>query len=414
MTHFVNVTLLRLQAPDETIQGVLYLVEDKTRDVTLRHELINANAAKDQFLALLSHELRNPLSPVIAMVSELEASTPRSAKLWRALEVIRRNVELEARLIDDLLDVTRIAKGKLQLTLEIVDVHEILQRAYEICHDDIDRKSIDTKFELNAEQVHVEGDPARLQQIFWNLIKNSVKFTPASGCVTIATSNSHSGEIEIRVSDTGIGIESDKIDKIFNAFEQGQTSITRRFGGLGLGLAISKAMVDAHRGKIRVESAGKDQGATFIVELKTVPAPLATDRRTDNGAIAESRKLHSRKHRLLLVDDHVDTCAGMKMMLERRGYDISVAHSADQAVQKARSEDFDLLISDIGLPDRDGYELMSELSKSKGVPGIALSGFGAEADVNKARDAGFSEHLTKPINFDRLEEAIRRLLESKS
>jgi signal transduction histidine kinase/CheY-like chemotaxis protein len=414
MTHFVNVTLLRLQAADQTIQGVLYFVEDKTRDVTLRHELINANAAKDQFLALLSHELRNPLSPVIAMVSELEASTPRSAKLWRALEVIRRNVELEARLIDDLLDVTRIAKGKLQLTVETVDVHEILGRAHEICRDDIDRKSIEAKFELNAKEVHVEGDPARLQQIFWNLIKNSVKFTPADGRIIVVTSNSGPSEIEIRVTDTGIGIESDKIDKIFNAFEQGQTSITRRFGGLGLGLAISKAMVDAHRGKIRVESPGKDKGATFIVQLKTVPAPVvATNGADDEKGASETKQVRARKHRLLLVDDHIDTCTGMKMMLERRGYDISVAHSADQAVRKARSEHFDLLISDIGLPDRDGYELMSELHQSKGLPGIALSGFGAEADITKARDAGFSEHLTKPINFERLEEAIRRLLESK-
>jgi CheY-like chemotaxis protein len=415
MTHFVNVTLLRLQAADQTIQGVLYFVEDKTRDVTLRHELINANAAKDQFLALLSHELRNPLSPVIAIVSELEASTPRSAKLWKALEVIRRNVELEARLIDDLLDVTRIAKGKLQLTLETVDVHEILHRAYEICRGDIEQKSIEAKFRLDARQVYVDGDPARLQQIFWNLIKNSVKFTPANGSITVSTSNTGPDEIEVRVTDTGIGIESDKIDKIFNAFEQGQTSITRRFGGLGLGLAISKAMVDAHRGKIRVESPGKDKGATFIVQLRTVPAPVATNG-TDGGQTGSEAKAGglSRKHRLLLVDDHVDTCTGMKMMLERRGYDISVAHSADQAVQKAQSEHFDLLISDIGLPDRSGYELMTELRKSNSLAGIALSGFGMEADVSKAKDAGFSEHLTKPINFERLEQAIRRLLESKS
>jgi signal transduction histidine kinase/ActR/RegA family two-component response regulator len=414
MTHFVNVTLLRLQAADQTIQGVLYLVEDKTRDVTLRQELINANAAKDQFLALLSHELRNPLSPVIAMVSELEASTPHSAKLREALEVIRRNVELEARLIDDLLDVTRIAKGKLQLTLEIVDVHEILRRAHEICRDDIERKSIDTKFEFGAEQVHVEGDPARLQQVFWNLIKNSVKFTPENGRITVSTSNPAPDRIEIAVTDTGIGIEHDKIDKIFNAFEQGQTSITRKFGGLGLGLAISKAMMDAHRGKIRVESAGQDKGATFIVELKTVPAPVVPPNGADGEQPAETTRSPSRKPRVLLVDDHVDTCAGMKLMLERRGYDISVAHSADQAVEKARQENFDLLISDIGLPDRTGYELMSELRQSKGLVGIALSGFGMEADVTKARDAGFSEHLTKPINFDRLQEAIRRLLESKS
>ncbi len=415
MTHFVNVTLLRLQAADQTIQGVLYLVEDKTRDMTLRYELINANAAKDQFLALLSHELRNPLSPVIAMVGELEASTPQSAKLRHALEVIRRNVELEARLIDDLLDVTRIAKGKLQLTMEIVDVHEILRRAYEICREDIERKSIETKFEFGAEHAHVQGDPARLQQVFWNLIKNSVKFTPENGRITVSTSNQLPERIEIAVTDTGIGIESEKIDKIFNAFEQGQSSITRRFGGLGLGLAISKAMVDAHRGKIRVESAGKDKGATFTVELKTVPAPV----RAANGADGEQPTITEtrfpwRKHRVLLVDDHVDTCTGMKLMLERRGFDISVAHSAGQAVEKAGQENFDLLISDIGLPDRTGYELMSELHQSKGLPGIALSGFGMEADITKARDAGFSEHLTKPINFERLEEAIRRLLESKS
>jgi signal transduction histidine kinase len=414
MTHFVNVTLVRLQAADQTIQGVLYLVEDKTRDVTLRHELINANAAKDQFLALLSHELRNPLSPVIAMVGELEASTPRSAKLREALEVIRRNVELEARLIDDLLDVTRIAKGKLQLTLEIVDVNEILRRAYEICRDDIERKSIETKCEFGAEQLHVEGDPARLQQIFWNLIKNSVKFTPENGRITISTANPSPERIQITVTDTGIGIGSEKIDKIFNAFEQGQTSITRKFGGLGLGLAISKAMVDAHRGKIWVESAGQDKGATFTVELKTVPAPVIAANGADGEQPAETKRGPLRKHRVLLVDDHVDTCTGMKLMLERRGFDISVAHSADQAVEKARQENFDLIISDIGLPDRTGYELMSELRQSKALPGIALSGFGMEADVNKARDAGFSEHLTKPINFERLEEAISRLLESKS
>ncbi|MBV9618545.1 MAG: response regulator, partial [Verrucomicrobia bacterium] len=378
MTHFVNVTLLRLQAADQTIQGVLYLVEDKTRDVALRHELINANAAKDQFLALLSHELRNPLSPVIAMVRELEASSPHSAQLREALEVIRRNVELEARLIDDLLDVTRIAKGKLQLALETVDVHEVLRRAHEICRDEIDRKSITIKFEFGAEHAHVKGDPARLQQVFWNLIKNSVKFTPETGNITISTANPSPQRIQITVTDTGIGIGSEKIDKIFNAFEQGQTSITRKFGGLGLGLAISKAMVDAHRGKIWAESAGQDQGATFTVELKTVTAPVQVANGADGEQPTEAKRDRSKKHRLLLVDDHVDTCTGMKLMLERRGFDISVAHSADQAVEKARQENFDLLISDIGLPDRTGYQLMSELRQNKDLPGIALSGFGTE------------------------------------
>lgn len=413
-THFVNINLLRLQGSKQTVQGVLYLVEDKTRDVTLRQELINANAAKDQFLALLSHELRNPLSPVIAMVGELEASAPDSPEIRHALEVIRRNVELEARLIDDLLDVTRIAKGKLQLSFEVVGVHQILQRAYEICREEITMKGLEAQFRLHAESFHVEGDPARLQQVFWNLIKNSVKFTPAKGRILIETLNPSPNEIEIKITDTGIGIEQEKIDKIFNAFEQGQTSITRRFGGLGLGLAISKAMVDAHNGKIRVASGGKEQGSTFTVTLQTVATPVDAQNGADKTLPrAPRRNATAARHRLLVVDDHYDTCTGMKMMLERRGYEITVAHTADQAVEKASAADFDLLISDIGLPDRSGYELMRELQASKGLRGIALSGFGMEHDVSKARDAGFAEHLTKPINFDRLEEAIRNLIEFK-
>src|SRR6266550_1270725 len=413
MTHFLDINLLRLQGSHDTTQGVLYLVEDKTRDVKLRQELIGANAAKDQFLALLSHELRNPLSPVIAMVGELEATVPASPDVWRALEVIRRNVELEARLIDDLLDVTRIAKGKLQLSFETVCVHQILQRAYEICREDIAAKHLEVEFRLRASETHVEGDPARLQQVFWNLIKNSVKFTPEKGRITIETHNPAPEKIDVRITDTGMGIEPEKIVKIFNAFEQGQISITRRFGGLGLGLAISKALIDAHGGKIRVESPGKDRGSTFSLNLKTVPAPSTAGDGAEEGPSGnrEGEPRMPTLRRVLVVDDHRDTCTGMKMMLERRGYEITVAHSAEQAVEKTHEQNFDLLISDIGLPGRSGYDLMRELRDSKGLLGIALSGFGTEHDVSKARAAGFSEHLTKPINFERLEEAIQNLLE---
>ncbi len=414
MARFVNVNLLRLQTSEQTIQGVLYLVEDKTRDMTLRQDLIGANAAKDQFLALLSHELRNPLSPVIAMVGELEASAGDSPEVRRALEVIRRNVELEARLIDDLLDVTRISKGKLQLSLETASVHEILQRSYEICREEIAAKDLGIEFRLRATQAYVDGDPARLQQVFWNLIKNSVKFTPEKGRIVIETLNPTPDKLEIRATDTGIGIEKEQMDRIFNAFEQGQSSITRRFGGLGLGLAISKAMVNAHGGTIRAESNGKNRGATFVVTLNTVAAPAATPERPKSkdpqGAAIKAAQLKDTGPRVLVVDDHVDTCTGMKMMLERRGYRVSVAHTADQAVAKAEQEEFDLVISDIGLPDRSGYELMQELSTTKNLRGIALSGFGMESDVTRARAAGFSEHLTKPINFDRLDEAIQMLL----
>lgn len=411
-THFVNVNLLRLQTAEQTVQGVLYLIEDRTRDVTLRHELMGANAAKDQFLALLSHELRNPLSPVIAMVSELEASAPDTPQIRTALEVIRRNVELEARLIDDLLDVTRISKGKLQLSTETVSVHEILKRASEICAEEIASKGLRVDFHLRAELDYVEGDPARLQQVFWNLLKNSVKFTPESGRITIETANPTPNTLEIRTTDTGIGIEAEKIGKIFNAFEQGQSSITRRFGGLGLGLAISKAMVEAHDGQISAVSGGKDKGATFTVRLQTVAAPakLARGPSPEAGARIEAARAESHGARVLVVDDHVDTCTGMKMMLERRGYRVTTANSAEEAVQKAQAADFDVVVSDIGLPDRSGFELMQELRALKGLRGIALSGFGSESDVTRAREAGFSEHLTKPINFDRLEQAIHELL----
>src|SRR5213595_2459674 len=410
-THFLDINLLRLQGSQETVQGVLYLVEDKTRDVTLRQELIAANAAKDQFLALLSHELRSPLSPVIAMVGELETTMPDSPETREALEVIRRNVELEARLIDDLLDVTRIAKGKLQLSFETTCVHEILQRAYEICQEEIGAKHLEMQFRLRAMHPFVEGDSARLQQVFWNLIKNSVKFTPEKGRITIATLNPAPDKIEARIIDTGIGVEHETIDKIFNAFEQGQAEITRRFGGLGLGLAISKALIDAHGGKVRVESPGRDLGATFSLELNTVVTPAGADGdRKDQPAGPERELAVARHRRVLLVDDHHDTCIGMKRMLERRGYEITVAHTAEQAVEKVREEDFDLLISDIGLPDRSGYELMREVRLNKDLPGIALSGFGSEQDVKQAREAGFSEHLTKPINLERLEKTIQNLL----
>jgi signal transduction histidine kinase/CheY-like chemotaxis protein len=411
VTNFVNVNLLRLQDSKQTVQGVLYLVEDKTRDVRLRQELISANAAKDQFLALLSHELRNPLSPVIAMVGELEARTPDDPEVRQPLAVIRRNVELEARLIDDLLDVTRIAKGKLQLSFEVTSIHETLQRAYEICREDIRQKNLEFEFRLEAERDYVNGDPARLQQVFWNLIKNGVKFTANGGRIVVETTNLSGDRIAVRTIDSGIGIDRAKLGKIFNAFEQGQSSITRKFGGLGLGLAISKAMVRAHGGTLSVESDGLGKGAVFSVILNTVPAPVeAVPSRPALAPNDEGKRGNARKGHLLVVDDHQDTCLGMKMLLERRGYRITLAHTADQAIEKAQLEKFDLLISDIGLPDRSGYELMKELQAKSALPGIALSGFGMENDIKKARAAGFSEHLTKPINFDRLDEAIRSLL----
>src|SRR5438874_1058070 len=351
-------------------------------------------------------------------IGQLPAGTDIGAATYDQIKIVSptiiENVLATGRpyhLIEDLLDITRIAKGKLKLSLEPVSVHNVLQRALEICREEILQKALEIELNLNAHDHFVQGDPARLQQVFWNLIKNSVKFTDEGGRISLATSNPQPGQIEIDVSDTGIGIEPDKVSKIFTAFEQGQSSITRKFGGLGLGLAISKAMVLAHGGIISASSPGPNRGAIFSVRLGTIAEPAVHDGELPpNGAELVSRPVSAtRPPRLLVVDDHEDTCTGLKMILERRGYEITIAYTADQAAEKARQENFDLLISDIGLPDRSGYELMQEM-RGRGVPGIALSGFGMEHDVNRARAAGFSEHLTKPINFERLEEVIQQLL----
>ncbi len=405
--HYLNMDLLRLQDAQRRTRGILFLLADKTAEVIRREELIAANTAKDQFLALLSHELRNPLSPVITMTAELERLTAAHPDFREPLEVIRRNVELEARLIDDLLDITRITHGKLQLNRQQVDLHETLRRAVEICESDIAAKKLTLDLRLDAQRHHAWGDPARLQQVFWNVIKNSVKFT-SEGALTIRSEN-RDDRIAVTIRDTGIGIEAERIGKIFNAFEQGGGTITRRFGGLGLGLAITRALVEAHEGTIEATSEGEGTGAMFTVELPAVePSNVPDESDVSESAGAEASS--PRAHRLLVVDDHIDTCHGMRKLLERRGYSIEVAHNVADALALAKNHRFDLLISDLGLPDATGFDLMAALRERYGMRGIALSGYGMESDIERSRAAGFSEHMIKPVNIDRLEEALKRLL----
>lgn len=408
-THFVTISLLRIEDGQQQLQGILFLIEDTTRDITSRKELIEANTAKDEFLALLSHELRNPLSPVLAMVSELEDRADNPPEVGQALEVIRRNVELEARLIDDLLDITRITHGKLQLNPVVIDAHQTVRRALEICEEEILRKGLRVFLDLRATRHHLKADPARLQQVFWNLIKNSVKFTP-SGRITIRSCNPEDNPTRLlmEVVDTGIGIEAERLEKIFKPFEQG-ASITRRFGGLGLGLAISRAMVIAHGGRLTADSAGTGKGASFTVELATVSHAPEPDRKPKSRPPAST----GASHRILVVDDHVDTCHGMRLLLQRRGYYVSIAHTVNAALDMAQNKQFDLLISDLGLPDGTGYDLMERLHKETGIPGIALSGFGMESDIERSRRAGFYEHLIKPVDIHRLDAILAHILKPK-
>jgi len=238
-----------------------------------RDEAEAASRAKDQFLAVLSHELRTPLTPVLMSTYTLQADPALPAKVKSALEMIQRNIQLEARLIDDLLDLSRITHNKVELQLADIDLHEVVQSAADVCQTDIESKQQQLVVELDARHSHVRGDAARLQQVFWNLLKNAAKFTPPGGRVSIQSYN-FKGTVRVDVTDSGMGIEKNLLPKIFTPFEQGGgASFSAKFGGLGLGLAISKATVDAHGGRLTAQSEGRDAGAVFTVELPTIPAP---------------------------------------------------------------------------------------------------------------------------------------------
>jgi PAS domain S-box-containing protein len=232
-----------------------------------KEDAVDASNAKDLFLAMLSHELRTPLTPVLASVHVLQLDPNLPDDLRPFVDVIHRNIELEARLIDDLLDLTRITKGTLQLNIEPVDVHSLIRNAIEISSADIERKRLHLDVDLHANKQHLHGDPARLQQVFWNLIKNAVKFTPEEGTIAIISESDHQSHMRITIADSGIGIPPDILPHIFNAFEQGEQRINRQYGGLGLGLAISKKIIDLHNGQINATSAGPGKGAVFVVEL---------------------------------------------------------------------------------------------------------------------------------------------------
>jgi signal transduction histidine kinase len=409
-------------ALQRAIAGAMYKAQTERLLDTQRVELERlfqqaqeANARKDQFLAALSHELRTPLTPILTAVSSINVNALSPGELEDLFSTIRRNVELEARLIDDLLDLTRIAKDKLRLDLHPADAHEVLRHALETCLEDITRKKLKFSFHLEAAEHTVAADPARLQQVFWNLLKNAVKFTPNHGEVRIWTRNSAPGEIQIEVCDTGIGIAPEVLPKIFNAFEQGGAAMTHRFGGLGLGLAISRALVSAHHGQLWAESVGFNQGARFFVTLPTVvPAPSAS------SVSHEAARYHSGENKadafsfskclIMLVEDHADSARILARVMRRRGYQVVLAASVAEALATFEREEVHALVSDIGLPDGDGVGLMEQLREIRPIPGIALSGYGMEHDLARTRAAGFQEHLTKPIDWPQLDAALVRLL----
>jgi len=362
-----------------------------------------ANRAKDRFLAVLSHELRTPLSPILATVQALELEEGKLSPVLReALDVIKRNAELEARLIDDLLDLTRVTRGKLQIHPRPVDAHLIVERAVEICRGELGGVCDAIRTDLRATATVVQGDPVRLQQILWNLLKNAVKFTPPGGIVRLRTFNA-GADFVLEVADTGIGFEADALPKIFQAFEQAGEQITQNFGGLGLGLAIARSLAELHGGRLEAASEGLGRGATFRLTLPAASIPATAPKTPAQAAEARAKKL-----RILLVEDHEDTARAMTWLLKRHGHEVRVAGSVRHALTEADRGEIDLLISDIGLPDGTGLDVIRQLPK-RGIPAIALTGFGMENDVAASLEAGFTEHLTKPVNFQKLEAVIHTI-----
>jgi signal transduction histidine kinase len=379
------------------------LLQREARERTRRIEAEAANAAKDRFLAILSHELRTPLTPILYAVDILGKDADCPPHLREACGIIQRNIQLEVRLIDDLLDLARIRNGKLAIRMQETDALQNIREAIRICADDMARRRIRLVEHYEASSTILRGDPARLQQVFWNLLANATKFTPEGGEIHVRTAND-GDHLLVEIRDTGIGIEPQRLLSIFDAFAQGARGSS---AGLGLGLAICKALVHLHVGSIEAKSDGPGQGATFTVRVPLAQASLSEL----EAAPASLPATPSQPVRLLVVEDHRDTAETLQRLLTRRGYAVRIACSVSEALQAADGEPFDVLVSDIGLPDGRGTDLLEQLQShfSGPIRAIAMSGFGMEEDLARSRRAGFAEHLTKPVEFGALQAAIARL-----
>ncbi|RYG82676.1 response regulator, partial [bacterium] len=378
--------------------------------------------AKDEFLAVLSHELRTPLTPAMlglelligdldeALTSVTDASL--TASINETMGSVRSNLEIQVRLIDDLLDVTRIARGKLELRKSPIDAHDAARHALTIVAPAAEEKGITIAMSPEATRTMVSADPARLRQILWNLLANAVKFTNPGGHIRVETENAGRGTVRLKVIDDGLGIDQERLATIFDAFDQGDGTVSRGFGGLGLGLAIARSLARAHGGTLWATSAGKGHGATFVLDLPTIEQREVT---------AEIAALESipRTHvgcRVLLVEDNLDTARFTAALLRRAEVEVVVAHSVEAALREGSAlQDaggtWSAILTDIGLPDGDGIEVVRRL-RAAGVvaPAIAMSGYGRDEDKARTADAGFRSHLVKPVVFERLLEVLNDVL----
>jgi PAS domain S-box-containing protein len=386
-------------------QAELERIELLNRERQAREEAETVNRIKDEFLATLSHELRTPLNAIMGWTQLLSAGHISETQISKAIDVIERNAKAQDQLIDDLLDVARIIRGSMKLELKKSELTEIVMASIDTVRPTAEAKNITIETQIDTQSISVKVDRARLQQVFWNLLINAVKFTPANGKVTISSSiQAHT--VSIKITDTGQGIATEVLPYVFDRFRQAETqSSTRTKGGLGLGLAIVRHLVEIHGGRVIAQSDGIDQGATFVVELpllSKITANLAQSSSTLNSAFPSLQGL-----KLLVVEDEADALEVVTLILEQCGAKVISADSVEQALIEYNQQQPDILISDISMPSKDGYELIKQIRDAQNpIPAIALTANVREEDRQKALKAGFNLHLPKPINPLQLIESL--------
>lgn len=382
---------------------------------SLRLKAEAASEAKDRFIAVLSHELRTPLTPVKAGLDLIEDELNdhaggTSPAVREALRLVRRNVDMETTLINDLLDVSAATHGKLDLDLDLVDLEEVLRQSVAVFQDEMNDKQIAFDLQVRTDQTLVIGAAIRLHQVTNNLLSNAIKFTPQGGRITGVLS-SDNARLRLSIQDTGRGIDPESLERIFQPFEQGDRDPTRSRAGLGLGLTIARTIAESHHGRLTAESAGSGQGAIFTLEL-----PLAEQQRRSQSATPANpqppNESDEPKPRLLLVDDHADTLHALAALLRKAGYAVQTAENVREAGPLLAQAE--VLISDIGLPDGSGCDLMRHFKELGGVVGIAITGFGQEEDIARSERAGFSKHLTKPVDIEVLKAALQEVWQPRA
>jgi signal transduction histidine kinase/ActR/RegA family two-component response regulator len=373
-------------------------------------ELAVADQRKDEFLAMLAHELRNPLAPILNAVHIMRLRGDEPVLRERMRDVVEQQVRCMARLVDDLLDVSRITRGKIELRREPVSLSTLVQRSLETVRPHLAAKQHELRVSVPEEPIRIWADPVRLEQVFNNLLANAIKYTDPGGVIEVEAETTGEG-IVVRVRDNGIGIAPDMLEGIFGLFTQVDQSLARSQGGLGIGLTLARNLVQMHGGTLAARSAGPGQGSEFIVTLPDLKEAL--DDRPDRPSAAS--KPTRRLRRVLVVDDNLASADSLGLIVKLWGHECRVTHAGPEAIEEAESFRPDVVLLDIGLPGMDGYDVARELRSRphlKGIALIAMTGYGREEDRRRARDAGFDEHLVKPLDLDALELILAQAGES--